>query len=83
MFTLGALRGEGTEVAEPIRTAVTYAAVAGRAGIEVPVRGPFFVRAHVDGVAPITRITLQLGGQDVWTVPAFAARVGVAAGAGF
>ncbi len=83
MVTVGALRGEGSGVAEPLRASAVYAAVGARAGVDIPIRGSFFARAHVDGLAPLSRITLQLGGQDVWTVPSFAARVGVAGGVWF
>jgi hypothetical protein len=80
---LGALRGEGQGIETPHDGSHLFAAASVRGGAELAVTRSFWVRGHLDGVAPLTRIALQLAEQDVWRMPSLAARVGVTAGVRF
>jgi hypothetical protein len=82
-LTLGALRGEGERVATPLHGSQLYAAASARAGAEVALSRALWLRGYVEAVAPLTRVTLQLAAEDVWTVPSVAARAGAAAGIRF
>ena len=78
--TVGALRGEGEGVATPLHGSQLYAAASARAGAELPLSRVVWLRGYAEAVAPMTRITLQLAAQDVWSMPSVAARVGAAVG---
>lgn len=82
-MSVGTLRGEGEGVASPMHGSELFAAASARAGAEVPLSRAVWLRGYVDAAAPLTRITLQLAAQDVWRMPAVAARVGAAAGVSF
>lgn len=79
-LTVGALRGEGDGVAKPLHGSQLYAAASARAGVELPLSRAIWLRGYAEAVAPMTRITLQLAAQDVWSMPSVAARVGAAVG---
>jgi hypothetical protein len=80
---IGALHATGEEVPTPHTATSFYAAVGTRAGVELPARGRVFARAEAEAAFPLTRVSLQIGGQDVWTVPAVAVRAGAAIGVRF
>lgn len=68
--SVGALRGSGEGVSVTLKTSEPWAAVGARAGVGVPLGDLARAELAADVLAPLTRITLQLDGRDVWTTPA-------------
>jgi hypothetical protein len=75
--TLGALQGEGEGVAEPRKDTSLHAAVEARAGLELPLASSIALAAFAGLGAPLTRTTLQVNDQDVWTTPALVSTLGL------
>ncbi len=74
----GAIGTAGSEVNNPRHVTSFYALAGARLGIEVPLAGPFAVRAALDALASLTPTTIAVGNVDTWTTPP----AGLAAGAG-
>jgi hypothetical protein len=79
LATVLALRGSGHDLAEARQLTTALVALGARVAVEVPSRGSFAVRAHADVLGPLTRTTLKVGGEPVWTSPPLSATLGVAA----
>lgn len=74
---IGALSAEGSRVTDVLSATKLYAGVGPRLGIEVPLGANLSVRAHADGVIPITHVHLELDTRNVWATPTVTARVGL------
>lgn len=83
LATGGVLRASGESVLEAKSESAPLFAIGARAGAEVRVAGPFFVRIHVDVLAPLTRATLRIDGAPAWRTPAFSGALGAAFGLTF
>jgi hypothetical protein len=75
----GALRAEGSGVDVPARESSFYASLAMRIGAEFRSSRTTSFLANVDGVAPLTRVALDLGATEAWVVPSFGVRASVGA----
>jgi hypothetical protein len=75
--SLGALRGSSTGLAASAQADSLWAAVGLRAGAEIPVGGPFLARILGELQAPLTRTSLLVDQEAVWTTPALAAALGL------
>ena len=78
LATLEALRGSGQELANARQMTSLFGAVGARVLVEFPQRGPVAFRVHADVVSPLTRTTLQVGGNAVWTAPPVTGALGLA-----
>jgi hypothetical protein len=78
LATLEALRGSGQDLDNAHQLTSLFAAVGGRALVEFPDTGSAAVRLHADVVSPLTRTTLKVGPDAVWTSPPVTAAVGLA-----
>jgi hypothetical protein len=83
LFSLGTFHESGSDLQSPHTGSAPYAAAGARVGVELPLRGPVFYVAHVDGLATLTRHSVQIDGQTVFTLPPLAASVGFGAGLHF
>lgn len=79
LVSAGALRGSGKAVAAPLQASVAWAAAGARTGVDVPLGESISVGAHADLYLALSRITLELDGQDAWTSPPVSAAFGVSA----
>jgi hypothetical protein len=69
VFSGGAIRGEGRSIERPTKASGPYAAVGVRSGAELSVTRALGLRAFVEASAPLTRVTLRIDDQDVFTTP--------------
>jgi len=78
--SLGSLQAHG-DVPVQRSASTLFAAAGARMGIEVPMTGLLFLRAHGDALYDLHRSSFDVDGQAVWTPPpfAFVAGLGVAA----
>ena len=83
LATVGVLRASGESVLESKSESIPVVAVGARLGVELPISGPFLVRFHLDGLAPLIRPTLRLDASPVWRAPAFSGALGAALAAVF
>jgi len=81
--TLGVLQGSGLGVTNATSDTTVLATAGARLGVEWPVYGVLAVRVAADGAATLTRTTLHVAGQSLWTTPPFLAGLGLAAVARF
>ncbi|HMR08899.1 MAG TPA: hypothetical protein PKA88_24130 [Polyangiaceae bacterium] len=79
--TIGALQGTGENVSRPNKATTVHASAGARIGIEVPRDRYLSFVAHGGIDANLTRTTLKIDGQDVWTTPTLSG--GFAGGARF
>jgi hypothetical protein len=83
MITLGALRGSGEGVPEPLDDATPYASTGPRFGVDLDLSRTWSAGVHVDVAATLTRTTLRLDGRDVWTTLPVSAALGLGMAANF
>jgi len=79
LATLAALRGAGQDLQNENQITTPFVALGARALVEFPQNGLIAVRLHLDLTSPLTRTTLKVGDQAVWTSPAMCVALGVAA----
>jgi hypothetical protein len=75
----GALRGAGTQIANPREDTTFYAAAGARAGVEVRVYRAFFLSAFVDVNTVLTRTRIDVNASPAWTTPVLNGDIGVKA----
>jgi len=73
----GSLRGIGGGIAGARDDRTPWFALGARIGLEGTIVGPVALRAHVDGLALLTRTTLRVQGADAWTTPPFSVLLGL------
>jgi hypothetical protein len=66
---LGAFQGSGLGADVPKRDTTLLFSAGARMAAQIFVFKSFFLRPHLDGLAPITRTTLRIGDRSVWTTP--------------
>jgi hypothetical protein len=76
---VGALFGDS----EGQRQVSTWAAAGARVGLELPSNSMFFVRANVDGLFVLSRVSLRVDGRELWSTPVLVAAFGLGAGLRF
>jgi hypothetical protein len=74
-----ALRGSGHDLSNATQATSLFFTVGARALVEIPLRGSLAMRAHADVTSPLTRTSLKVGGNEVWTSPPITVAVGLAA----
>jgi hypothetical protein len=79
LATLGVLQGSGFGVTDATNDTTFLATAGARIGIEWPIYSVLALRVAADGAATLTRTTLHVAGQDLWTTPPFLAGLGLAA----
>jgi hypothetical protein len=79
LATVAALRGSGQGLDDANRATTPLVALGARALVEIPRTGMVAFRAHLDLLSPLTRTTLKVGGEAVWTSPLVNAALGLAA----
>ena len=65
----GALQGTGQDVTNAKRDTTPLIAGGFRAGVQLRAESRWLVRGHLDALAPVTRTTLSVNGEPVWTTP--------------
>lgn len=68
--------GEGLDEARTVST--FYAALGARAGGEFPLHPVFALRAYLEAMAPLTRISVRVGDEVVWSTPMLAGALALA-----
>ena len=76
--TFGQLRGSGRDLDAAQAVTTTYVALGGRVQADALRAGAFALRAQLDLVSPLSRTTLKVGGQPVWTTPSVSVSLGLA-----
>jgi hypothetical protein len=66
---LGEFYGESREIDEPDQDSGLYAAAGARASGEIPLSDWFSVRAQLELLATLARVSAELDGRSVWTAP--------------
>jgi hypothetical protein len=77
---LGTFFAEGHDVAAPKSVQAPYRAVGGRIGLEVPIVWHLYFLAQADALANLTRHTVQVSGEDTYTLGAGSLSVGAGVG---
>jgi hypothetical protein len=77
LATAGELLGEGEGVTQPREDASFFAALGGRAALEIPAASPIALRTHADLQATLTEVHLELAGRRVWSTPPVSAALGL------
>ncbi|MFZ5471031.1 MAG: hypothetical protein ACOZIN_16505 [Myxococcota bacterium] len=67
--------GDGLDEARAVST--FYAALGARAGAELSLHSSFALRAYVEALAPLARISVRVGNDAVWSTPTFAGAAGL------
>jgi hypothetical protein len=78
LVTLAALRGSGENLNEANQATTPFIALGARALIEFPQDSTVAFRANVDVASPLTRTTLKVGDNAVWTTPPINVALGLA-----
>jgi hypothetical protein len=78
LATVEALRGSGQDLNNARQVTSLFGAVGARAIVEFPRQGAVAFRVHVDVVSPLTRTTLKVGDNAVWTSPPITGALGLA-----
>jgi hypothetical protein len=81
--SLGSFWGGGAGIASARSGEALLAAVGARAGVHLPVAGPFFAEAHLDVAYTYTPIDILVDGGDVYPLPPFSASLGGGGGVRF
>lgn len=76
LLGLGALQGRGVDLQVENRATTFYAAAGARMAVEVPLLRSLALDLHLDGLAPLTRTSLQVDGIEVWATPPLAGALG-------
>jgi hypothetical protein len=76
--SLGSVQAHG-DVSVQRSASSLFAGAGARLGVELPMTGPLFFRAHADGLYNLHRAAYDVDGQAVWTPPplSFVAGLGV------
>jgi hypothetical protein len=77
--SLGALFGDS----KGEKLTSLWAAAGARVGVDWMLASPFFLRAALDGLVVIGRVSLRVDGGEVWSSPGFAAGLSLGAGLEF
>lgn len=77
---LGSFQGTGSDIDIVRRDTTLFVGAGARVGVELALSRRFFLRPTLDLVAPITRTTLRLARQPVWTTPPVSLIGGLALG---
>jgi hypothetical protein len=80
LAVVGLLQAWGWGVAEAGSSGTPFVALGGRVGAEWPLSPRLFVRVNADLLANVTRASLAVDNQVVWSVPAVGGAAGVALG---
>jgi hypothetical protein len=83
LVSAGTFQEQGEGLRAPRSGAAPFGAVGGRFGVELPLSRLAFFVAHADGLATLTRHTVQIDGQGAFTLPPFSASIGFGAGVRF
>jgi len=67
----------GQDIDRPTSTRLPFVAAGIRSGFSQPLGARAFINAHADGLVILTRWTASLDDVPVWTMPRFAAAVGI------
>jgi hypothetical protein len=73
-----ALRGNGQGLLEAQQMTTVFVSLGARAMVELPQTGVLAFRAHLDLSVPLTRTTLKVGEEAVWTSPPVNVALGLA-----
>lgn len=79
----GSVHGSGRDVVAQREGDALYLAAGARAGLELPLGGPFFFRPQIDGLANLSPVELQVDESRVWKAPRFSALIGAGVFASF
>jgi hypothetical protein len=79
LMTAFALRGSGHALDDAEQVTTSGFALGARAAFELPAASTFAVRAHLDVIGPLTRTTLNVGGNPIWTSPPLSVALGLGA----
>jgi len=79
----GSVGLSGADIDHPTSTRLPFVDTGLRAGFSQPLGARSFVNAHADGLVILTRWTASLDDVPVWTMPQFAAAIGVDFGVRF
>jgi hypothetical protein len=79
----GALRAAGEDLSDSRRVTLPYFALGARLQGEVSFGRAFFIRAHLEASAPVTRASLAIGETEVWANPPVCGSIGLLLGAVF
>jgi len=74
-----ALRGAGHDLSNATQATSLFFSVGARALVEIPLQASLALRARADVTRPLTRTSLKVGGNDVWTSPPITVAIGPAA----
>jgi hypothetical protein len=77
LLSLGALRGEGVEVAQPRQQTTLYSSAGLRLAAELRLVKSVHLRPHLDLLGVLTRTELRVGDTQVWSTPPVAGAVGL------
>lgn len=66
---LGSFRAEGEAIMQPLHASKLWGGAGGRLAAELPLGRSAALRGHVDVLAALSPITLQMDGREVWTSP--------------
>ena len=78
--SVGALRGEGVDLASSRSSTGLHASAGARVGAEVPIRGRWFFRPRLDVSAALARPELQVDGFTRWVEPLLSVVLGAGLG---
>lgn len=76
LMSLGSLFGDS----DGERQTSLWAACGARGAMEPPVAGRVFLRAAVDALASLARVSLRAGGEELWSTPILVGRASVGVG---
>ena len=74
-----ALRGAGHDLSNATQATSLFFTVGARALVEIPLQDSLAVRVHADVTSSLTRTSLKVGGNEVWTSPPITVAIGLAA----
>jgi hypothetical protein len=78
LFGVGAVQGEGYDIAQPESATTPQVAGGGRAGAELRLGRAYALRLQGDLLAGFVRTTLRVEGRGVWTSPPVSGVLGLA-----
>ena len=73
VLVAGATRGEGSGFAVDEQSYLPFVALGARAGLELPIAGPFAFFAQLDVLAHLTPAELRVDAEPVWSMPPLSA----------
>ena len=75
--SLGGFHGGGAGIAYPKASTVPFAIAGGRLGGDLPLSGPFALRAQLDLLRNLTPVSLLVDEQAAWTAPPLTASLAI------